>query len=151
MWACVCACAGAPGALAGACGDTPDATWPTYDAQVLENLLLSHRLRVGRFPGPMYLGCCESGQECWHGRTCKPLPLLPGCTAAHCRTARGKIPGEVASAVRYWRWLRCDGVRWRAARAAAPALADATAGWERWRLYELRLQLLVPAASVPPH
>ena len=30
--------------------------------QVLENLLLSHRLRVGRFPGPMYLACCEPGQ-----------------------------------------------------------------------------------------
>ena len=32
-------------------------------------------------------------QECWHGRSCKPLPLLPGCTGADCRTARGKSPG----------------------------------------------------------
>eukprot|EP00964_Phaeocystis_antarctica_P090142 scaffold57640_cov74-Phaeocystis_antarctica.AAC.3 len=136
-------------------------------------------------------------QECWHGRSCKPLPLLPGCTGADCRTARGKtpgvltgpcwqchnslpwppgtwhlgswlrcalrqaaepptgpntvqpIPGEVASAVRYWRWLQCHGVRWTAARAAAPALADATAGWELWRLYEQRLQLVVPAGGAP--
>lgn len=58
-----------------------------------------------------------------------------------------RIPGEVASAVRYWRWLQCHGVRWTPARAAAPALADATAGWELWRLYERRLQLVVPAGG----
>ena len=60
-----------------------------------------------------------------------------------------RIPGEVASAVRYWRWLQCHGVRWSAARAAAPALADATANWELWRLYERRLQLVVPAGDAP--
>ena len=65
------------------------------------------------------------------------------------RLSTPRIPGEVASAVRYWRWLQCRGVRWTAARAAAPALADATAGWELWRLYERRLQLVVPAGDAP--
>ena len=38
-------------------------------------------------------------------------------------------------------------MRWSATRAAAPALADATANWELWRLYERRLQLVVPAGD----